>query len=215
MSLGPGDSREQERLIAHGSTRIDATGAFLYRCAVHVGGVGELVFDRARLVECEGVTPELTSAVAPEGTWRSVALTGGRIGALEAPGAHWDGVTVTGTHIGYLSLCDGRVTDTAIEGCQVDALDVTGATLERVRVRGCVVGELVLTRARLCDVDLRGSGLSRVEGILGLAGALSPTTNCWPSRRGWRRPAACGCCPSSEARRQAHHCAASERVRCS
>ncbi len=170
-SLEPGDSREQERLVGHDTPRIDATGASLYRCSLEVAGVEDLVLHRARLVECELATPELTRIEASDGTWRSVAVTAGRLAALEAPEAHWDGVTLTGTRIGYLSLCDGYATDTVIEGCRVDALDLSGATLDRVRIGDCAVRELVLTRARLTDVDLRGTDLTIVDGILGLAGA--------------------------------------------
>lgn len=170
-SLVPGDSREQECLLANDIPRIDATESSLYRCGLHVAGIEELVLERARLVECELATPELTSLAAAEGTWRRVTVTAGRIGALEAAEAHWDGVVVTGTRVGYLSLRGAQVTDTVIEGCQVDTLDLTGGTLDRVRVRDCVVAELVVPRVRLHDVDLRGTDLTSVEGILGLAGA--------------------------------------------
>jgi len=169
--LQPGDGREEQHLSAHGVPRIDATGASLHRCALELTGLEELVGDRARLVECEVVTPQLSSCAARGGAWRSVVVTAGRIGALEAPAARWDAVALLGTRVGYLSLRDAHVTDTVLEGCHLDTLDLTAATLTRVRIRDCVVDELVLTRARLAEVDLRGTQLTRVEGVLGLAGA--------------------------------------------
>lgn len=146
----------------------------------------------ANLVECvvEGMTvlaSDLTglnvveSSIerlnAPElrcsrSSWRSVSLTGSRIGAAELYDAEWSSVRVSGSKLDLVNLRGSRLHDVLLENCQIGELDLGTARVRRLALRDCTVETLVLSGAQLKDVDLRGADLRRITGIEHLRGAI-------------------------------------------
>ncbi len=169
--LVPGDEREAEILQVRGVSELDWTRVTLRECQVEAVGVEQLGLDRARVLVCRLRELEVTALVGRDGTWRNVAIDGGRIPALDLAGSIWDGVAVTGARLGYVNLRAATLTDVAFTDCRIESLDLGGASASRVRLHGCTVDELIVTRATLADVDLRGARIGRFEGATHLGGA--------------------------------------------
>lgn len=149
----------------------------------------------AHLVECvaEGLTvlnSDLTGFTAVESsieqltapelrcarsTWRSVSLTGSRIGAAELYDAEWAGVQVSASKVDLINLRGATLTDVLLENCQIGELDLGATSVHRLALIHCTVETLVLSGATLRDVDLRGAELRHITGIDHLRGAtVSP-----------------------------------------
>ena len=175
-TLEPQDLREGERIVGRGITRLHAARSTIRGCELDLTEIGELVVDDGRLIDSRVVEPGIATVKSPAATWRQVAITGGRITALEADQARWDQVTMVGTRLGYLNLRDAQLTDVRLAECRIDTLDLSAATVTRLDLAGTQVAELLVYRATLTDADLRGTDLGDVDDPRALAGvALSPS----------------------------------------
>lgn len=96
------------------------------------------------------------SLVARDGAWRTVEVSGGRVGTLDALRATWQGVVLRGIRVDYLSLASARLDDVLFVDCTIGALDVPEAHLTRVRFDGCRADEVDTRGLRAADLDLRG-----------------------------------------------------------
>jgi uncharacterized protein YjbI with pentapeptide repeats len=169
--VGPDDALDDVRIEA-GDGDAEWPGLHLHRCELSLAGLAAADLAGARLVETRFTAPDLASLRLVGAQLRTVELLGGRLGDLDAAEGRWEGVRLEGARIGYLSLRGATVADLELVGCQVDTLDLAGAQVTRARFEGTGLGELLATRATLGDVDLRAADLDRVEGVLGLAGAV-------------------------------------------
>ena len=117
--------------------------------------------------------PEL---VAPRSTWRRVELTGGRIGSAELYDGSWRSVSVSGCKIGYLNAraAGGR---TRFADCTIGELDLSSARVARLVLDDCRIETLTLSGARLTDVDLRRAELGPSPAWPGWPAAGSPSTS--------------------------------------
>lgn len=115
-------------------------------------------------------TAELRSG---DGSWRTVTLSGGRIGTLDAQRARWDGVILRGIRIDYLSVPAATLRDVVIVDCRIGTLDAPGAMLERVRFSGTTVDEFDTRALSSTDLDLRGLDALGFTDIRALAGATA------------------------------------------
>ncbi|QLD10431.1 hypothetical protein [Microbacterium oleivorans] len=126
----------ESRLVAASVDRLDLTGAVL----------ADVVID----------DPAAAEIVARDGSWRSVRLSGGRIGTLDLSRGRWDGVLLRGVRVDYLSVPASTLRDVTFSGCRIGTLDAPGAVLERVRFEDTAVDEFDTREMRSTDLDLRG-----------------------------------------------------------
>ena len=56
--------------------------------------------------------------------------------------------------------------------CTIGELDLRGGSAVRVALEGCRIGTLSVAESRLDALDLRGAELDRIDGVLGLRGAV-------------------------------------------
>lgn len=169
-------SREQalECLVLDGLDLIgvDATGTAFDECLLRGCVLDDAGLRRARLTMCVLDQVRATSLDAQRSTWRDVVVRGSRFGALVAHGADLARVTIADSRIDFVNLRGITASQVQFVGCRIGELDLGQAQLRDVRFVDCQVGRLVLTGSVLDGVDLRGAGLSEVEGIGSLAGAL-------------------------------------------
>jgi uncharacterized protein YjbI with pentapeptide repeats len=151
---------------------VDATGVALDECLLRSCVLDDAVLTRARLTSCLLDQVRATSLEAQRSTWRDVVVRGSRIGALIVHGAELTRVTVAASRLDFVNLRGATAAQVQFTGCRIGELDVGQARLRDVRFVDCQVERLVLTGSELERVDLRGAGLTEVEGIGSLAGAL-------------------------------------------
>ena len=125
----------------------------------------------ARLVDCRLERLSSTYLHSPRSTWRTVELTGSRIGAWELYDADVESVLIEDCRLGFANLAGTGLRDVLIRGTRIDELDLSGVEAQRVRFEDCRVGTLRLRGGSLSDVDLRGLEMRVVSGLGALAGA--------------------------------------------
>lgn len=94
--------------------------------------------------------------LARDASWRTVLISAGRIGTLDAARGRWDGVVLRGLRIDYLSVSGATVRDVVFVDCRIGTLDAPGAQLERVRFENTTVDEFDTRAMTSSDLDLRG-----------------------------------------------------------
>ena len=124
----------------------------------------------ARLVDCRLERLSATYLHSPRSTWRTVELTGSRIGAWELYDADIESLLIQDCRLGFANLAGTGLRDVLIRGTRIDELDLSGIEAQRVRFEDCRVGTLRLRGGSLSDVDLRGLEMSVVDGVDSLAG---------------------------------------------
>ena len=144
-------------------------------CTLHRCLLDGVSLDHAQLLDTSLVEVRAETLDLADVTWRDVALSECRLGAVQAYGGALTRVTIRGGKIDYLNLREARLTDVILDGCVLGDLDLIGARVTRLQILGCRIGRLDLTRAELTEVDLRGADLSRLDGVAGLAGATIST----------------------------------------
>ena len=125
----------------------------------------------ARLVDCRLERLNSTYLHSPRSTWRTVELTGSRIGAWEFYDADVESVLIEDCRLGFANLAGTGLRDVLIRGTRIDELDLSGIEAQRVRFEECRVGTLRLRGGSLSDVDLRGLEMRVVGGVGSLGGA--------------------------------------------
>ncbi|MCR2811713.1 hypothetical protein NQ166_08400 [Microbacterium sp. zg.Y1090] len=135
---------------------VDAAHARLVECVLAASAVGRLDLTGATLIDVAIEDLRATTVAAVSGTWRSVAVTGGRIGTLDLSRAQVDAVEVRGARIDYLALGQAVVADVLIADCVIGSLDLPGASLERVRFEDSRADDVDTREMRATDLDLRG-----------------------------------------------------------
>lgn len=170
-NLERGDRRELERYADADLSGTDLTGASFTECAFERVGLHAADLHGVHLVECRWRQVDAATLGVPRSSWRSVAVIGSRLGALEAYESTWRSVEVSEGKVGYLNARGARWQDVTFHGCVLDELDLAGAELVRVAFPQCRIGTLRLGGATLVDVDLREARLEVIEDLSGLAGA--------------------------------------------
>ncbi|MCR2801000.1 hypothetical protein QNO21_06720 [Microbacterium sp. zg-Y818] len=135
---------------------VDAAHARLVECVLGASAVDRLDLTGATLIDVAIEELRATTVAAISGTWRSVAITGGRVGTLDLSRAQMDAVEVRGARIDYLALGQAVVADLLIADCVIGSLDLPGATLERVRFEESRADDVDTREMRATDLDLRG-----------------------------------------------------------
>ncbi|MGU3355932.1 hypothetical protein ACLBWJ_01610 [Microbacterium sp. M4A5_1d] len=162
-----------ETSIALGGEAVDGAHARLSESAVEAGSPDRLDLTGAVLADVairDLATAEFRSG---DGSWRTVTLSGGRIGTLDAQRARWDGVILRGIRIDYLSVPAATLRDVLIVDCRIGTLDAPGAMLERVRFVDTTVDEFDSRALSSTDLDLRGLEALAFTDIRALTGATA------------------------------------------
>ncbi|MFS0714978.1 hypothetical protein ABC195_13970 [Microbacterium sp. 2P01SA-2] len=162
-----------EASIAVGSGSVDGAHARLSESTVEPAAPDRL--DLTGAVLSDVVIADLATAElrAGDGSWRTVSLSGGRIGTLDAQRARFDGVILRGVRIDYLSAAASTLRDLEIVDCRIGTLDAPGALLERVRFTNTTVDEFDTRALSSTDLDLRGLEALAFTDIRALAGATA------------------------------------------
>lgn len=166
-----GDRREGERYADDGFAGARLVGTSFTACTFSRVSWHEADLRGLHLAECRLDALDAPVLRVPRSDWRSVAVAGSRLGAVEAYESTWRTVGIADSKIGYLNARGSTWIDVSLAGCALDELDLSGARLTRVSLAGCRIGTLHTTGATLTDVDLRDARLEVVEGLAGLAGA--------------------------------------------
>ena len=169
--IGPGEMRSDERYVDadFGEQDLGSTS--------FVGGSFERVrmtdptLRGAQFADCSFGDLDAAVLSAPRSSWRSITVTGSRIGSGEAYESTWRSVLIEGSKINYLNLRSAEWRDVVLRDCVIDELDLSYAKVSRLAVVRCRIGTLDVSHATLVDVDLRGASLSTVNGLDGLDGA--------------------------------------------
>jgi uncharacterized protein YjbI with pentapeptide repeats len=135
---------------------VDAAHAELTECAVDAASVSRLDLEGATLTDVEIGELRATEVVARNSRWRSVRMTGGRIGTFDLSGSELGGVELRGLRIDYLSLRGAKATDILVADCVIGSIDLPLATLSRVAFLGSRADEVESDGLRAEHVDLRG-----------------------------------------------------------
>jgi len=138
------------------SGEVDAAHAQLTECTVDAASVSRLDLTGATLTDVEIGDLRATEVVGRNSRWRSVRVTGGRIGTFDLSGSELGAVELRGLRIDYLSLRGATATDVLVADCVIGAVDLPSATLSRVSFTGSRVDELESDGLRAENVDLRG-----------------------------------------------------------
>ena len=169
--LGRGDRRELERYVDADLSGVDLSRTSFEECAFERVGLHEADLRGVHLVDCRLQQVDAAALRMPRSSWRSVAVGGSRLGALEAYESTWRSVEVSETKVGYLNARGAGWQDVLFRDCVIDELDLAGARLTRVAFPGCRIGALRLPGTTATDVDLREARLQVIEDLGGLAGA--------------------------------------------
>ena len=145
-----------EASVVLAGTAVDGAHARLSECRISAASLDRL--DLLGAVLADVLVEDLAAAelVARDGTWRSVRLSGGRIGTLDLSRGRWDGVHLSGVRVDYLSVPAATLRDVTFSECRIGTLDAPGAMLERVRFEHTTVDEFDTREMRAADLDLRG-----------------------------------------------------------
>lgn len=154
---------------------VELRDASLVECSVE--GLNVVDTDLTGLSAVESTIERLNAPalLCSRSSWRSVSVTGSRIGAAELYDAEWSEVYVQASKLDLVNLRGAKLTDVLLENCQIGQLDLGSASVQRLALRHCAVETLVVSGAQLKDVDLRGAELHHITGIEFLRGAtVSP-----------------------------------------
>ena len=161
--LAAGEMVEDLRLAGADLSSADLSAISLLSCRL-----SEIFTDDTDLAAARLSSTYLHS---PRSTWRTVELTGSRIGAWELYDADVESVLIEDCRLGFANLAGTGLRDVLIRGTRIDELDLSGVEAQRVRFEDCRVGTLRLRGGSLSDVDLRGLEMRVVSGVGSLAGA--------------------------------------------
>lgn len=169
--LAAGEMVEDLRLAGADLSGADLSAISLLSCRLSEIFTDDTDLAAARLVDCRLERLSSTYLHSPRSTWRTVELTGSRIGAWELYDADVESVLIEDCRLGFANLAGTGLRDVLIRGTRIDELDLSGVEAQRVRFEDCRVGTLRLRGGSLSDVDLRGLEMRVVGGIGALAGA--------------------------------------------
>lgn len=177
---GPGDVLSGDRIEGKRIAVLDLAGERvpdleLEESVVEVLRAGDA--DLRGLRARDAVVEELDAPVlrASSSTWRTVRLSGGRVGSAELYDSAMDGVEFVGMKLGFVNLRGATLTDVVFRDCVVDELDLADAKLLRVAFPGTRIRAVEGTNTRIEHVDLRDADLDRAERLEGLRGATIGT----------------------------------------
>ena len=169
--LAAGEMVEDLELAEADLSGADLSAVSLLNCRFSAIFADDTDLTAARLVDCRLERLNSTYLHSPRSTWRTVELTGSRIGAWEFYDADVESVLIEDCRLGFANLAGTGLRDVLIRGTRIDELDLSGIEAQRVRFEECRVGTLRLRGGSLSDVDLRGLEMRVVSGVGSLAGA--------------------------------------------
>ena len=169
--LAAGEMVEDLELAEADLSGADLSAVSLLNCRFSAIFADDTDLTAARLVDCRLERLNSTYLHSPRSTWRTVELTGSRIGAWEFYDADVESVLIEDCRLGFANLAGTGLRDILIRGTRIDELDLSGIEAQRVRFEECRVGTLRLRGGSLSDVDLRGLEMRVVSGVGSLAGA--------------------------------------------
>ena len=169
--LAAGEMVEDLELAEADLSGTDLSAVSLLNCRFSAIFADDTDLTAARLVDCRLERLNSTYLHSPRSTWRTVELTGSRIGAWEFYDADVESVLIEDCRLGFANLAGTGLRDILIRGTRIDELDLSGIEAQRVRFEECRVGTLRLRGGSLSDVDLRGLEMRVVSGVGSLAGA--------------------------------------------
>ena len=173
--LAAGEMVEDLQLAGTDLSGTDLSAISLLGCRLSEVFTNDTDLSAARLVDCRLERLSSTYLHSPRSTWRTVELTGSRIGAWELYDADIESLLIKDCRLGFANLAGTGMSDGLIRGTRIDELDLSGVEAQRVRFEDCRVGTLRLSGGSLSDVDLRGLEMSVVDGVDSLGG----TTISW------------------------------------
>jgi len=136
--------------------RVEAAHATIGESAIAAATVDRMDLTGATLTDVVVADLRATELVARTGRWRTVRMTGGRVGTLDLSSAELEVVELRGLRIDYLSLAQAKARDVLVADCQITTIDLPGATLTRVRFDDCRADEVDTRGLRAAHLDLRG-----------------------------------------------------------
>ena len=169
--LTAGEMVEDLELVEADLSGGDLSALTLLSCRFSAIFADDTDLTAARLVDCRLERLNSTYLHSPRSTWRTVELTGSRIGAWEFYDADVESVLIEDCRLGFANLAGTAMRDILIRGTRIDELDLSGIEAQRVRFEDCRVGTLRLHGGSLSDVDLRGLEMRVVSGVGSLGGA--------------------------------------------
>ena len=169
--LAAGEMVEDLQLAGTDLSGTDLSATTLMGCLLSEVFADDTDLSAARLVDCRLERLSSTYLHSPRSTWRTVELTGSRIGAWELYDADIESLLIEDCRLGFANLAGTGMSDVLIRGTRIDELDLSGIEAQRVRFEDCRVGTLRLHGGSLSDVDLRGLEMRTVSGVGSLAGA--------------------------------------------
>ena len=169
--LATGEMVEDLRLAEADLSGADLSAVSLLNCRFSAIFADDTDLTAARLVDCRLERLNSTYLHSPRSTWRTVELTGSRIGAWEFYDADVESVLIEDCRLGFANLAGTAMRDVLIRGTRIDELDLSGIEAQRVCFEECRVGTLRLCGGSLSDVDLRGLEMRVVSGVDSLGGA--------------------------------------------
>ena len=169
--LAAGEMVEDLELAEADLSGADLSAVSLLNCRFSAIFADDTDLTAARLVDCRLERLNSTYLHSPRSTWRTVELTGSRIGAWEFYDADVESVLIEDCRLGFANLAGTGLRDILIRGTRIDELDLSGIEAQRVRFEECRVGTLRLRGGSLSDVDLRGLEMRVVGGVGSLGGA--------------------------------------------
>ena len=170
-TVGPEDIREGERYVAVDFTDADLEFTSFSSCAFHRVRLNEAGLRGAHFAEVTFDEVDAAVLAAPRSSWRNVQLTGSRLGSMELYESNWRSVCIEGSKIDYLNARSAHWQDVRWRNCTISELDLGQAVISRMAFEDCRIGTLHVGQARFADVDLRGTQLSALAGVAGLAGS--------------------------------------------
>ena len=168
--LPAGEMVEDLQLAGTDLSGTDLSATTLMGCLLSEVFADDTDLSAARLVDCRLERLSSTYLHSPRSTWRTVELTGSRIGAWELYDTDIESLLIEDCRLGFANLAGTGMSDVLIRGTRIDELDLSGIEAQRVRFEDCRVGTLRLRGGSLSDVDLRGLEMSVVDGVDSLAG---------------------------------------------
>ena len=169
--LAAGEMVEDLELAEADLSGADLSAVSLLNCRFSAIFADDTDLTAARLVDCRLERLNSTYLHSPRSTWRTVELTGSRIGAWEFYDADVESVLIEDCRLGFANLAGTAMRDILIRGTRIDELDLSGIEAQRVRFEDCRVDTLRLRGGSLSDVDLRGLEMTVVSGVGSLGGA--------------------------------------------
>jgi uncharacterized protein YjbI with pentapeptide repeats len=170
-TVGSEDSREGERYDAVDFTDADLEFTSFSSCAFRRVRLNEARLRGAHFAEVTFDEVDAAVLAAPRTSWRNVQLTGSRLGSLELYESNWRSVSIEGSKVDYLNARSAHWQDVRWRDCTISELDLGQAVISRMAFEDCRIGTLHVGQAQFADVDLRGTQLTDLEGLPGLAGS--------------------------------------------